>query len=538
MQLIFKIAWRNIFRHKGKSIIIGVILFLGSLLMTVGSSVISGMDRGLEKNIVNGFIGDFVIISDKEKSDNVFFKIYGESINTILNYTDIRDVLKKQNYLKEFLPIGKNVLMVLNEEDGDPGYTMILGVDLKAYTSFFPDNFKIVEGDVEKLELIEKRESGIVVPLSKRQDLYDQMNVWLIPENSTLVEANLSEEAKDNLKDLNIKDTAVFMGLSSMNSTSDIRLKVKAIIRYSALNKIWGHFAIMDIESYRKCLGYFGASDTSTEISDDKRMLLELENQNIDNLFGSTDVLVSATTDKSEETDDKVSAATEKSGTTDNKVLTKNSMVSENSATASSSASIDLEAGVYNLVLVKLKDGVTLEDGINRLNSALALDDLGVRAVTWKKASGFIGSMATIIKGALFLFVTVLFFVAIIIIVNTLTMAAIERTTEIGMMRAIGAGKGIIAGMFICETALLSGLFGGIGIITGIVVVYIVPFLKIASANDLVQLLFGGDTFNPYLSIGDIAVVLVELVVVTLITIIYPVILARSITPLDAISRD
>ncbi|MBF0412138.1 MAG: FtsX-like permease family protein [Desulfamplus sp.] len=538
MQLIFKIAWRNIFRHKGKSIIIGVILFLGSLLMTVGSSVISGMDRGLEKNIVNGFIGDFVIISDKEKSDNVFFKIYGESINTILNYTDIRDVLKKQNYLKEFLPIGKNVLMVLNEEDGDPGYTMILGVDLKAYTSFFPDNFKIVEGDVEKLELIEKRESGIVVPLSKRQDLYDQMNVWLIPENSTLVEANLSEEAKDNLKDLNIKDTAVFMGLSSMNSTSDIRLKVKAIIRYSALNKIWGHFAIMDIESYRKCLGYFGASDTSTEISDDKRMLLELENQNIDNLFGSTDVLVSATTDKSEETDDKVSAATGKSGTTDNKVLTKNSMVSENSATASSSASIDLEAGVYNLVLVKLKDGVTLEDGINRLNSALALDDLGVRAVTWKKASGFIGSMATIIKGALFLFVTVLFFVAIIIIVNTLTMAAIERTTEIGMMRAIGAGKWIIAGMFICETALLSGLFGGIGIITGIVVVYIVPFLKIASANDLVQLLFGGDTFNPYLSIGDIAVVLVELVVVTLITIIYPVILARSITPLDAISRD
>jgi len=29
MNLIIKIAWRNILRHKGKSVIIGVILFLG-----------------------------------------------------------------------------------------------------------------------------------------------------------------------------------------------------------------------------------------------------------------------------------------------------------------------------------------------------------------------------------------------------------------------------------------------------------------------------------------------------------------------------
>jgi putative ABC transport system permease protein len=117
-------------------------------------------------------------------------------------------------------------------------------------------------------------------------------------------------------------------------------------------------------------------------------------------------------------------------------------------------------------------------------------------------------------------------------------MAAIERTTEIGMMRAIGSQKGFIAKMFVGETAMLSFAFGGIGIIIGIIIVNIIPALQITSANDLVQLLYGGDTFLPALSIGNIVLVVFELMVVTAITVIYPIRVATRITPLDAISRD
>ena len=72
MNLIIKIAWRNIMRHRGKSLVIGVILFVGALLMTIGNGVISGMDKGLQKNIINGFTGDIVIVSEKQESDAVF----------------------------------------------------------------------------------------------------------------------------------------------------------------------------------------------------------------------------------------------------------------------------------------------------------------------------------------------------------------------------------------------------------------------------------------------------------------------------------
>jgi ABC-type antimicrobial peptide transport system permease subunit len=54
----------------------------------------------------------------------------------------------------------------------------------------------------------------------------------------------------------------------------------------------------------------------------------------------------------------------------------------------------------------------------------------------------------------------------------------------------------------------------------------------------MVQLLYGGDTFRPLLSIIDVALAVIQLVVVTLLAVIYPVRVASNITPLDAISRE
>ena len=75
MKLIVKIALRNIMRHKGKSVVIGLILFIGALLMTVGNGIVSGMNTGLQKNIVEGFCGDAVLVSDKQESDNLLLDL-------------------------------------------------------------------------------------------------------------------------------------------------------------------------------------------------------------------------------------------------------------------------------------------------------------------------------------------------------------------------------------------------------------------------------------------------------------------------------
>jgi putative ABC transport system permease protein len=54
-------------------------------------------------------------------------------------------------------------------------------------------------------------------------------------------------------------------------------------------------------------------------------------------------------------------------------------------------------------------------------------------------------------------------------VINTLTMSVIERTQEIGMLRAIGMTRGQVIKMVLAEAGLM-GLFGGLlGLVTGII---------------------------------------------------------------------
>jgi putative ABC transport system permease protein len=374
----------------------------------------------------------------------------------------------------------------------------------------FPGNFKAIEGRV-----LNPGEKGLMVPTFAREELYDYSGGWLIPEGGALVKENMKKEALKNLSSISVSSSIVLMGMSSgINSTTDVKFGIKGIIRFNALNTIFGHFCIADIESYRECMGYFSTTENAMVVPKEEQKLLNMEGADLDSMFGSEPLIVGNA---------RRAPAPEKSAP---------------AVAVRPKVSAYIDAGVYNLVFIKLKNGVSYQDATSRLNKALSDGKTGVRAITWNKASGPIGSMALIIKGALFLFVTLLFVVAVIIIINTLTMAALERTSEIGMMRAIGARKSFIAGMFFGETGILSAVFGGAGIVVGIIAVKVIPLLRITSSNDFVQLLYGGDVFHPVLMLPDMIVTVLQLVLVTVIAAAYPVAVAKNITPLDAISRD
>lgn len=502
MKLILTIAWRNILRHKGKSLVIGVILFTGAFLMTVGNGVISGMAAGIEKNIIDGFMGDIVLMNQDQKSDNILMNLMGSSIEPVTTYKEIKQILAAQPYIKRFLPVGKNLAMVLDESTTAPGYAYLLGVDFAEYRKMFPDNFTVLEGSYPA-----PGQRALLIPTFARDEFYDFYNIWFLPEGGRVVKENLKKEALANFKTLVLSTSVVMMGMTSgINTTNDIRFPVTGINKFGALNQIFGHFCLVDIESYRDCLGYFTAADMAAQVPKEEKKLLELESADLDSLFGGEAMIVS-----------------------DAKKAPKIKVVSMKETKPAGD-------GVYNAVFIKLKDGIDYDYALKELNKALA--GTGVRAVPWNKASGPIGGMALIIKSALFIFVMLLFCVAVIIIVNTLTMAALERASEIGMMRAIGAHKTFIAGMFLGETAVLSAVFGGFGILAGIAAVKIIPLLQISTKNDMLQLLYGGNFFNPLLSLPDIALTALQLIFVTVVAALYPMRVAVNITPLDAISRD
>ena len=76
---------------------------------------------------------------------------------------------------------------------------------------------------------------------------------------------------------------------------------------------------------------------------------------------------------------------------------------------------------------------------------------------------------------SIFGFISILIYVIVLFTVgNTMSMAVVERTTEIGTLRAIGQRRGGIRSMFVCEGFLLGVLGSAVGIAIALPVAYLI----------------------------------------------------------------
>ncbi len=507
MGLAFTIAWRNLWRHRGKSLVIGAILFFGAVLMTVGNGLISGMEKGLAKNIVNLFTGDIVVISDEQEKDAVLFgNLSGKPLEVIKNFDAVQKVLAHDQDIQRFLPVTAGMVFVLNP-GSEMGYILLLGVDIERYRQMFPDSFQITDG-----RLFKSGERGVLVAEEARRSFYDSMNFWIVPEGERLIRKQLPPDIR-NLKDLDVTGNLVFMGADTSNSAVDIRVPVKAIIKYKGLNKIWGNYCIVDIESFREAHHYVTGAESKVEIPAAEKQLLESDN--LDQIFAGGSIY-------------KENMVTQGG-------ISIQDIQSETRRTVSQ---YNPDAGTFNLAFIRLKSGVSPDVALQRLNQLFKQRGARVRAVSWKDSVGIVGSMAMMVKAALNTFIMFIFFVAIIVIMNTLSMTAIERVSELGMMRAIGARKEFLRNMFIAETGTLSFFFGGLGIVVGSILIYLLKAAGISTSNEILQLVYGGERLSPIFTGTDLLIGIMELGIVTFLSVLYPLRVVGKIVPLDAVARE
>jgi ABC-type lipoprotein release transport system permease subunit len=123
-------------------------------------------------------------------------------------------------------------------------------------------------------------------------------------------------------------------------------------------------------------------------------------------------------------------------------------------------------------------------------------------------------------------------------IINTMLMAVLERTKELGMLGAIGMSKAKIFRMILLETVFLTLLGSIAGVILAIAV--LVPTLQ--TGIDLSFMM--GDTFEDYgyssivypvISLKMIIDIVAMVVVAGILSAIYPAIKALKLKPLEAI---
>lgn len=498
MPVLFRIAFRNILEHKSKSIILGAIIALGVIIIVVGNSLMDSAQAGIERSFIANYTGN-VMVSGIAQGKLSLFGVQSmgtrEETPIIPEYDKVRahiaadgQVASFTSQVSGFGTITTESDMEADDEDSDQQgkFTLLFGIDPASYHKVF-DNVNLVAGS------------------------------YLAPGTEGIM---LTQKRIDGLKKAYKKDftvgTKILLNGYGTNGMKIREVPIVGIYKFKNENGGTDFISYVDIETLRELSGMTVGTGDEVKLDAAKTELLSASSE--DSLFGGDMVDTNVTAGKA---------------VTDKTIAT---MLGDKKPGELPRPAID--NGAWHFILIRLNHGVNDTAYIASLNQWFASQGIQARAADWKAAAGPYGQSIDVVRLVFDVAIIIVAIVAIIIMMNTLVISVIERTSEIGMMRALGAQKGFVWKMFMTETVTLTLVFGVLGIIVACIVVGILNLIGIPATNSFLEILFGGKVLKPVVQVSSLIGTLVMVTIVGFLAHLYPVRIAMKIPPVRAIQTE
>jgi cell division protein FtsX len=197
-----------------------------------------------------------------------------------------------------------------------------------------------------------------------------------------------------------------------------------------------------------------------------------------------------------------------------------------------------LQSGLALNAAVVLEEGADRDQARSRIARAIDAAALDLQIVGWQEAAGLVGQFITVIRLVLYVAITIIFLVALVIINNSMVIATMERVTEIGTLRAIGARRRLVLAMFLVETLALGALAGLLGAAIGGGLVAWWQQAGLPAPSRELMFLFGGPALYPELRLDHLAAGVVAILIVSALSAAYPAFLGASIQPVEAMRTE
>jgi len=198
----------------------------------------------------------------------------------------------------------------------------------------------------------------------------------------------------------------------------------------------------------------------------------------------------------------------------------------------------EIESGVVIQAAVRLDSMDRLDEAKAEIQARLNAAGLNAQVVDWRAASGMVGQFIGVIWAVLVSAIFIIFLVTLVIVNNSMVMATLDRTREIGAMRAIGAQKRYILTMLVIESLVLGFGFGFVGVLLGSGLVLAIGQIGIPAFTDELYFLFAGPALYPVLKAAHFLVAFGVVMAVVVASVFYPARLAMKVQPVEAMGKE
>ena len=511
MRVIFQLALRNLKEHKTKTIIISLFIVFGTAIVILGNSFMESVNRGLEKDFRANYTGDLVVSATPP--EGTIMDIFSVNSNSFTG-----EILQ--------IPALTDIDQVLQILDSTP--------DIEQKTKMISTQGILFKGDEIDLSAIQDDDSVSLLDIpmfimfsgegDSYFDVFGGQHIvegraldYSSGENELLIDTRIKESFEKFFKEsLNVGDKVLVMGAN----TNGVVREAVVVGFYTPANEHSAMFqTIYCTPDFARA---FADLTYGTLMEEEGEASVSLSEFSEDDFFGDDDIFGDMISD---ETDTFESA----------EILDYDSILGDTSLRDELNRT---DNGAWHFVQAKISDKTKTRQVVAELNQKFKEMDLDAVAMDWE-AAGF--SYTSSVKGINVLFnvlVIILAIVVFIIIMNTMVVSVMERTSEIGTMRALGAEKKFVRALFHTEALTITVLSSLVGVVLSLIFIVIFNSLGIAvDSNMVAKVILGGGEIQfaptPQIIITTIVVVIIG----SLMSNIYPVSSALKITPLKALSK-
>jgi putative ABC transport system permease protein len=494
--MVLKLALRNVLAHKRRTLLIGLILGFGAMLIALGGALAATISGSLKTRYMDSFTADAIISAKANPAPSLAPRMSGgggmqaaapeipefEAIEAFVSgHPSVKASSPQlQTYGDASLPVGKD-----GTSSGQSMRLILMGIDPEAYASVFSGHWEMVSGT---------------------QPAPGSTGLWLSEQRIQMITNMLGTPAP-----LVVGDDIV---VSCQTPSAGIKIRILPIL---------GIFRLVNADPQLSNVAYADASSV--------QLLLGM-NAALD----AGDAVQQPSAAPAADPFEDVNLFAEDPADADTGAIDPESLVGMINASASAAGSGG-PAPRFQFLLVRLREGASYPAFASDVNEFARTEGLSLSVTDWSAGAGNFGKLAQAVQMIFNVLIVAVILVSLFVVTNSIVISVMERIPEVGTLRALGGQRKLVRRMVLSETLIVAAVFGLAGAACAAAAGAAINASCVPLDDIFLQGLLGGKTLTIFLSAATFLKALVIVAVTGIAASLYPVAIAVKIRPVTAMSK-